>query len=162
MKPKQEYKQLDYQERQTIAVCLELGLSIRAIARVLDRAPSTVCREINRNSGGTAYSCRFAHQRFVRRRRLSRPAPKLVAGNALFASVHALLRLRWSPQQIASRLATLHPRQTAFARLARNHLQRHLCPAPGGATPRAHCLFAPGAHQALAPLARRRSPGSDR
>jgi IS30 family transposase len=111
MKLNQEYKQLDYQERQTIAVCLELGLGIRAIARVLNRSPSTVSREINRNCGGGAYSCRFAQQRFVRRRRHSRPAAKLVAGNALFASVHALLRLRWSPQQIASRLATLHPHE---------------------------------------------------
>lgn len=56
MKLNQEYKQLDYQERQTIAVCLELGLSIRAITRVLGRAPSTVSREISRNSGGAAYS----------------------------------------------------------------------------------------------------------
>ncbi|WP_029708398.1 helix-turn-helix domain-containing protein, partial [Rhodoferax saidenbachensis] len=111
MKLNQEYKQLDYKERQTIAVCLELGLSIRAVARVLGRAPSTVSREINRNSGAGAYSCRFAQQRFVRRRRHSRPPPKLVAGNALFASVHALLQLRWSPQQIASRLATLHPHE---------------------------------------------------
>jgi len=113
MKPKQEYKQLDYQERQTISICRELGLSIRAIARVLSRAPSTVSREISRNSGGTAYSGRFAHQRFVRRCRHSRPAPKLVPGNALFASVHALLLKRWSPQQIASRMATLHPHEAA-------------------------------------------------
>jgi IS30 family transposase len=111
MKPNQRYQQLDYQERQTIAVCLELGLSIRATARVLGRAPSTVSREINRNCGGAAYNGRFAHQRFVRRRRHGRPSPKLVVGNALFASVQALLHQRWSPQQIASRLATLHPRQ---------------------------------------------------
>jgi IS30 family transposase len=111
MKPKQDYKQLDSQERQTIAICLELGLSIRAIARVLNRAPSTVSREINRNCGGAAYSGCFAHQRFVRRRRHARPAPKLAVGNALFASVQALLRQRWSPQQIASRLATLHPHE---------------------------------------------------
>jgi IS30 family transposase len=113
MKPIQEYKQLDCQERQTIAMCLELGLSIRAIARVLARAPSTVSREINRNSGGATYSGRFAHQRFVRRRRHSRPPPKLVVGNTLFASVQTLLLERWSPQQIAARLATLHPHETA-------------------------------------------------
>jgi transposase, IS30 family len=113
MKQESSYKQLDYQERQTIAICRELGLSIRAIARVLGRAPSTVSREITRNCGGSSYSCRFAHQRFVRRRRHSRPAPKLVAGNALFTSVRTLLLERWSPQQIASRLATLHPHETA-------------------------------------------------
>ena len=113
MNSKQHYQQLDYQERQSISVCLELGMSIRATARVLGRAPSTVSREINRNSGGATYSCRFAHQRFVRRRRHSRPAAKLVVGNALFASVKASLLERWSPQQIASRLATLHPHDAA-------------------------------------------------
>ena len=113
MKLNQQYKQLDYQERQTIAICLEQGLSIRAIARVLGRSPSTVSRELSRNSGGAAYSCRFAQQRFVRRRRHSKSSAKLVIGNTLFACVHALLQLRWSPQQIASRLAKLHPAEAA-------------------------------------------------
>ena len=114
MKQESSYKQLDYQERQTIAICRELRLSIRAIARVLNRAASTISREIDRNCGGAAYSCLFAHQRFLRRRRQSKPAPKLVVGNALFASVKSLLLERWSPQQIASRLATLHPSETAL------------------------------------------------
>ena len=114
MKQELSYKQLDYQERQTIAICRELGFSIRAIARVLNRAASTISREIDRNCGGAAYSCLFAHQRFLRRRRQSKPAPKLVVGNALFASVKSLLLERWSPQQIASRLATLHPNETAL------------------------------------------------
>ena len=113
MKPKQQhYQQLDYQERQTISICREMDLSIRAIARILNRSPSTVSREISRNCGGATYSCHFAHQRFVRRRRHGRPTPKLALGNALFASVRALLLERWSPQQIASRLATLHPHET--------------------------------------------------
>lgn len=114
MKQDPSYKQLNYQERQTIAICRELGLSIRAIARVLNRAASTISREIDRNCGGAAYSCRFAQQRFLRRRRHSKPAPKLVVGNALFASVKSLLLERWSPQQIASRLATLHPNEAAL------------------------------------------------
>ncbi len=113
MKQEPSYKQLDYPERQTIAICRELGLSIRAIARILRRAASTISREIDRNGGGTAYSCRFAHQRVLRRRRHGRPAAKLVVGNALFASVKSLLLERWSPQQIASRLATLHPSEPA-------------------------------------------------
>ncbi|QDL39157.1 IS30 family transposase [Rhodoferax sediminis] len=114
MNLQQHYNQLDYQERQTIAICRELGLSIRATARILNRAPSTISREISRNCGGAVYSSRFAHQRFVRRRRHNRAAPKLRVGNALFACVGALLRQRWSPQQIASRLATLHPHEATL------------------------------------------------
>lgn len=113
MKPARQYQQLDYQERQSIAISREQGLGIRAIARILNRAPSTISREIERNCGGASYSCRFAQQRCTHRRRHGRPAPKLVVGNALFEDVHALLKLRWSPQQIAARLATLHRGEAA-------------------------------------------------
>lgn len=107
------YRQLDYQERQTLAISLEQGLSLRAIGRVLGRSAATISREVSRNSGAQGYSCRYAQQRHVRRRRYARPAPKLAPGNALFATVTALLRQRWSPQQIAAHLAKLHPAQAA-------------------------------------------------
>ena len=113
MKPEKHYSQLGYEERQTISVGQEQGLSIRAIARMLKRSPSTISREISRNGGGAAYSCRFAQQRHVRTRRHSRPPPKLVVGNPLFAAVQTLLHQRWSPQQIAGHLAKLHPHESA-------------------------------------------------
>jgi IS30 family transposase len=92
MKPQKQYSQLGYEERQTISIGQEQGLSIRAIARMLKRSPSTISREITRNGGAAAYNCRFAQQRHVRKRRHRRPPPKLVAGNALFASVQTLLQ----------------------------------------------------------------------
>ncbi|MFO1263769.1 MAG: helix-turn-helix domain-containing protein [Rhodoferax sp.] len=98
MKQARQYQQLDYQERQTIAIGREQGLSIRAIARILNRAPSTISREIERNCGGATYACRFAQQRCARRRRMGRPGHKLVAGNMLFETVKALLKRGWSPQ----------------------------------------------------------------
>jgi transposase, IS30 family len=113
MKTQTPYQQLDYQQRQTIAFGLEQGLSLRAIARRLNRAPSSISREIARNGGGAAYACSFAQQRCDRRRRHGRAPPKLVAGNALFEQVRQLLHQRWSPQQIAAHLATLHPDQAA-------------------------------------------------
>jgi transposase, IS30 family len=109
MNSEPRYQQLDSQERHNIAMGLEQGLSIRAIARMLGRAASTISREIERNCGGGAYSGRHAHQRCVRRRIHARPAPKLAVGNALFEVVVSLLRLHWSPQQIAAHLAKLHP-----------------------------------------------------
>jgi IS30 family transposase len=109
MKLEPHYNQLDYQDRQTIAISLEQGLSMRAIGRVLNRSAATISREIARNSGGKGYSCRYAQQRHMRRRLHARVAPKLVTGNSLFESITALLRLRWSPQQIAAHLAKLHP-----------------------------------------------------
>ena len=109
MKSQQHYKQLDYRQRETIAIGREQGLSIRAIARMLNRAPSTISRELLRNQPGPHYSCHYAQQRRDRRRLQGRPAPKLVANNALFETIAALLRQYWSPRQIAARLAKLHP-----------------------------------------------------
>ena len=113
MKP-DSYSQLDYKHRETIAISREQGLSIRAIARILNRSPSSISRELTRNQPGPTYSCHFAQQRCERRRRFARPAPKLVAGNALFETITALLHLRWSPQQIAAHLAKLHPHEAAL------------------------------------------------
>lgn len=108
------YQQLDYQQRQTIAISLEQGLGIRAIARVLNRSPSTISREIERNRGGAGYACSFAQQRCCNRRIHSRPAPKLGVGSDLFEQVRHCLTEHWSPQQIAGHLAKLHPDEAAL------------------------------------------------
>lgn len=113
MKTKVTYKQIDYQERETIALGVQQGLSIRAIGRMLGRAPSSIAREIERNAPGNPFSCRCAQQRCERRRRFGRPCAKLVLGNALFNTVTELLRQHWSPQQIAAHLSKLHPQEAA-------------------------------------------------
>lgn len=50
----------------------------------------------------------------MQRGRHARAAPKLVVGNALFKSITKLLGQRWSPQQIAARLAKLRPTEAAL------------------------------------------------
>lgn len=42
------------------------------------------------------------------------PRPKLLAGNRLCDTITPLLRLLWSPQQIAAHLAKLHPHEAAL------------------------------------------------
>ena len=105
----QHYQQLQYEERIAIASFQERGLSIRAMARILNRAPSTISREMLRNAPSGQYSCMFAQKRRNRRRVLCRAAPKLVTGSALFAHDCTLLRQKWSPQQIAIYLQRYHP-----------------------------------------------------
>jgi transposase, IS30 family len=114
MKTDSTYQHIDYQQRQSIAHFLEQGLSIRAIARMLNRAPSSISREIARNAGAAGYSFTYAQQRCRNRRIHSRPAPKLCVGAPLFEQVRQWLHLRWSPQQIAAHLAKLHPDQAAL------------------------------------------------
>ena len=71
------YQQLHYEERIAIASFQAQGLSIRATARILNRAASTIGRAILRNAPSGQYSCMFAQKRRNRRRVFCRAAPKL-------------------------------------------------------------------------------------
>jgi len=105
----QHYQQLQYEERIAIASFQAQGLSIRAMARILNRAASSISREILRNAPSGQYSCMFAQKRRNRRRVFCRAAPKLVTGSALFDHVCELLKRKWSPEQIAIYLQRHHP-----------------------------------------------------
>ncbi len=56
------YRHLSYEERGQIHALKRRGDSIRAIARQLDRSPSTISREVQRNSGGRGYRYKQADQ----------------------------------------------------------------------------------------------------
>ena len=84
MKETRKYEHLSYEERSTIALGLQQGMSVRAIARALGRSPSTISRESRRNAPAAPYNCKFAQQRYQRRRRYSRPQPKLAPESTLF------------------------------------------------------------------------------
>ena len=95
-------------EREEISRRLVAGESYRAISRRLGRAPSTISREVGGNGGRRRYRAwraELARDRRAQRRRTA----KLAADPRLRARVEALLRLRWSPQQIARRLRHDHP-----------------------------------------------------
>ena len=64
MKEARKYEQLSYEERSTIALGIQQGMSVRAMARALGRSPSTVSRECRRNAPASPYSCKFAQQRY--------------------------------------------------------------------------------------------------
>ena len=95
-------------EREEITRGLAAKRSIRAMARQLGRAPSTVSREITRNGGASRYRATEAdHQAW---RRAKRPKPCLLARQAaLRAVVAAQLQADWSPVQIAGWLVTEYP-----------------------------------------------------
>ena len=109
MKKVQQYQQLQLGERIALSQWREQGLSLRAMARMLGRSPSTISREITRNAPSGQYHCTFAQQRCTRRRLYSRPAPKLERTSALFGQVRAWMARKWSPEQIALHLARHFP-----------------------------------------------------
>lgn len=76
---KKIYAQLSESDRQGIALGLQQGPSLSAIARALGRSKSTISRECSRNGGGAGCACRFAQQRSDRRRLFARPSPNCTA-----------------------------------------------------------------------------------
>lgn len=102
------YTELSVEERATIQVGQYQDLSQREIARMLGRSPSTISRELRRNrslNGGYVAHVAQAHTR--ERRKVCRPARKLVLGNERFELVLHLLRERFSPEQIAGKLRVM-------------------------------------------------------
>ncbi len=102
---------LSLAEREEIALGLAAGRGVRAIARSLGRAPSTVSREVGRNSqrqwpGG--YRPSLAQAKAEDRARRPK-AGKLATCPLLAAHVQDMLLEGWSPQQIAGRLRAQFP-----------------------------------------------------
>ena len=102
------YSQLSLDERIEIYHHVENGLSHRAIARKLRRAPSTISRELKRNARPTkqyagGYKPERAHRLAARRRQWDARF-KLQRQPALRELVKRRLAMGWSPQQIAGRL----------------------------------------------------------
>lgn len=100
---------LSFGEREEIALGRAAGESIRSISRRLGRSPSTISRELARNSDGKgAYRATTAHP--LAYERASRPkAARLVTNVVLRARVELDLEKKYSPEQIAGRLRDEYP-----------------------------------------------------
>ncbi len=96
------YNHLSIEEREKIQELLWQKYSIRHIARVLGRSPSSIAREIQKNNPPERkrYTPRLAQARALTKRS-SRGAPKLVKDTELYQYVVHHLKLGWSPEQIA-------------------------------------------------------------
>jgi len=99
---------LSLSEREEISRGIVAERSIRSMARLLGRSPSTVSREIRRNGGYDRYRAAQADKRAwdgaCRPKRC-----KLARHPALCREVARKLRLNWSPEQIAGWLKRAHP-----------------------------------------------------
>lgn len=93
-------KHLTAAEREEIRVALSANMSIRAIAKMLDRSPSTISREIARNRGRRYYKAIDADNRAKRMSKRPKPG-KLELNEELRQLVMAKLELKWSPEQIS-------------------------------------------------------------
>jgi transposase, IS30 family len=102
---------LSQDERFQIADLHRAGVSVRGIAAQLDRAPSTISRELRRNAGPDGrYGPFEAHRRAVARRGRDHRR-RLEVDTELRSLVGELLGQRWSPSQIARHLHASFPDQ---------------------------------------------------
>ena len=95
-------------EREEISRAMVKGQSIRAIAMLLGRAPSTISREIMRNGGQDGYRASQADE--AAWDRAHRPKTcKLVKNRVLARIVAGKLQMQWSPEQVAGWLKRTYP-----------------------------------------------------
>jgi IS30 family transposase len=101
-----KYHELNIEERATIQVSRLHGMGQNAIARLLGRSPSTISRELRRNTGVHGiYHAPTAQGHMIQRREACRQQKKMVQGSELFELVVELLRKNFSPEQIAGKHA---------------------------------------------------------
>ena len=99
------YQHLTIEEREIIQLMLWQKKSVRAMAKELNRSPSSISREINksrRSDGRRLYIPRAAHERAVQNRSI-RGERRLVNNERLRDYVIKHLKLGWSPEQISAK-----------------------------------------------------------
>ncbi len=100
-------------EREEISRSVVAGRPIRWIAVSLQRAPSTISREITRNGGLGSYRASQADQAAWDRARRPRLC-RLAENRSLAKLVAEKLQLEWSPEQIAGWLRRTYPDDPSF------------------------------------------------
>ena len=104
---------LSIAEREEISRGVVAGYSLRFIAAALNRSPSTVSREIQRNGGRRQYrACKADEAAWDRAHRAKRC--KLAKNPALARIVAEKLQLEWSADQIAGWLKSTYPDDESY------------------------------------------------
>lgn len=99
-----QYKHFNINDRETIFKMLATGDSIRSIAKYLKRSPSSVSRELKRNSINDYYSPSKAQTTYsVNKSKCG--AKRILSNPVIHKKVQNLfLNFQWSPEQISNRL----------------------------------------------------------
>ena len=99
-----KYAHISKVERYEISILLKKGYSMRDIARTLGRSPSSVSREIVKNSVNEGYHPAKAYYKaYVRRRYAKYQGMKIREHLGLEKYIEEKMKLSWSPEQIAGR-----------------------------------------------------------
>jgi transposase, IS30 family len=100
-----KYTHLTFEERSEIEYFLKKGYSIRTIAGILKRGPSTISEEIKRNNVNGVYDSRKAKQKAYTKRKYAKyEGMKVVEHMELKQYVDACITHDWSPESVSGRL----------------------------------------------------------
>lgn len=100
------HKHFTINERICIAFCIEKSYSIRNIAKLLGKSPSSISREITRNSNNGVYTPVFAQQ-LATFRKTNKPTSNKFHNSTLLNILNKLLNKNWSPEQIVGRIKAI-------------------------------------------------------
>lgn len=105
----QTYTRLAFWEREEISRGLAQSISLKEIAMILGREPSTIGREIDMLGGKENYRTEIADTLARERLKIPKKPKKLDTNPDLKNFVFKHVRLYWSPEQIAHELKELYP-----------------------------------------------------
>lgn len=152
------YRRLSLTEREEFSRRLATGASLRAIAHALQRAPSTLSRELARHQASRhTYRAVPAHQRAWRRAHRPRKPRTLAVRPRLRRVVLALLGRRWSPEQIAPALRQRYPADPTM-RISHEAIYTYLYVLPRGSLKRELVRCLRQRHRFRRPRKPRRKP----
>ncbi|MDL2229692.1 helix-turn-helix domain-containing protein [Treponema sp. OttesenSCG-928-L16] len=106
-----KYSQLSQAEREEIAILLSLGIGIYKIAEALGRHPSTIYREIERNTPVIRKVKYRAHiaQKYSEQRKKAAHMRQRLNNKKVRNYIIKKLKAYWSPQIIAAKLSEDNP-----------------------------------------------------
>lgn len=132
----ERYRRLSLMEREELSRRLAAGHSFRATAQAMQRAPSTLSRELARHrTTPVTYRAVPAQQRAHRWAHRPRKPRKLAIQPRLRTAVFTLLAHRWSPEQIARGLPQRYPDEPTM-RISHEAIYPYLYVLPSGALKR--------------------------
>lgn len=108
------YHHLTQEDRIQLGALLRAGHAKKFVAEQLDVHPSTITRELLRNTvPGCAYHARIAKElTMMRRHGANQRCRRIERDVQLRRYIHVKLQMCWSPEQIAGRWKRLHPKET--------------------------------------------------
>lgn len=99
------YNQLTSEQRYTISILLQHGMKQNKIAEALKVSPSTISRELRRNSGKRGCYNYETAQRNADYHRHRHPGNRTISTETMMRAVYLLVTDQWSPKQISGSLA---------------------------------------------------------